>query len=174
MVVGSLATMLTSVELDISRNDRLGKEAFFIADAGSPIASKVLQDMIIREGIDYSDPEYNVYMSSNINFDSTIFVNEVMNYYDPETEPDLNDKLVDTPENDPDIETTLSDSTLAIDVDWRYRKSGAGASLLFAMGYEGIGVDRSHGGVKTYYNIAARGKVLDNIISEIGSVYIFQ
>ena len=43
VVVGSLATMLTNVELDISKNDRLAKEAFFVADAGNPISSKILR-----------------------------------------------------------------------------------------------------------------------------------
>ena len=162
VVIGSFTVVMTNTELDIAKNDRFGKEAFFVADSGTPISTTLLKEIIANEEVPYY---------SGVTFNSN-FLNEVRNYYDPETEEDLNDKLVDTTENDPDIETILLDSELAIDVDWRHRKAGSGGSLLFAMGYEGIGVDRSHGGVKTYYNIAARGKVLDTVVAEIGSVYI--
>ena len=68
----------------------------------------------------------------------------------------------------------VSGRELKIDVDWRLRKSGAGGSLLFAMGYEGVGADRSHGGVKIYYDIKARGKVTRNTTAQIGAVYLYQ
>jgi len=174
VVVGSLAVMVTNVELDISRNDRFGKEAFFIADAGCPISTKVLKDMILNEGIDYSGPSYLKYTEHNIFFDSYIFLNKVRNYYDPETEPGLNDKRVDSPDNMPDITAEVSGRDISIDVDWRHRKSGAGGSLLFAMGYEGIGADRSHGGVKIYYDITTKGKVSKNTTAEIMAVYLNQ
>ena len=174
VVVGSISMMITNTELDIAKNDRFGKEAFFIADAGTPISTKILNDMILNEGIDYSDPSYNEYMNSGIFFDSYLFLNEVRNYHSPALEQDLNDKLVDSPDNMPDITATVSNKNVTIDVDWRYRMSGFGSSLLFAMGYEGVGVDRSHGGVKTYYDIEAKGKVFKNIVAEIGSVYVAQ
>jgi len=164
VVVGSLASMLTNVELDIARNDRFGKEAFFVADAGTPISTKVLKDMILNEGINPSN-------YPGITFDTNL-LNEVRNYY--EDDSDLNDKYIDTPENNPDIETTVLNRELDIDVDWRLRKSGVGGSLLFAMGYEGIGADRSHGGVKIYYNIDAKGAVSGNTTAEIGAVYLYQ
>jgi len=164
VVVGSLAIMFSSVELDISRNDRFGKEAFFVADAGCPLSTKVLKDMILNEGINQSD-------YPGFSFDTNL-LNEVRNYF--EDDPALNDRDTDTPENNPDIGTTLIGRNLAIDVDWRHRKSGAGGSLLFAMGYEGIGADRSHGGVKIYYDIDTKGEVSRNITAEIGAVYLYQ
>ena len=173
VVVGSLAAMVTTVELDISRNDRFGKEAFFIADAGCPISTKVLKDMILNEGIDYSD-YYEKYEANGITFDSTLFLNEVMNYYDPDLEPELNDKLMDSTDSKPDISSTVSGRELNVDVDWRHRKSGAGGSLLSAMGYEGIGADRSHGGVKIYYDVTTKGKVSKNTTAEIMAVYLNQ
>ena len=174
VVVGSLAAMVTNVELDISRNDKMGKEAFFVADSGSPISTKILGEMILNEGIDYSDPSYYEYQEAGIFFDSYVFINEVRNYYDPETEPELNDKLIDSPDNMPDITAAVSGKALDIDVDWRHRKSGAGGSLLFAMGYEGVGADRSHGGVKIYYDIYARGRVSSRTDAEIKTVYLNQ
>jgi hypothetical protein len=164
VAIGSFAMVMTNTELDISRNDRLSKEAFFAADAGNPISTKVLEDIISQEAV----PSY-----AGFDF-SDNFLNEVRNYYDPEQEENLNDQLVDSTRDSPDIETTLFDKEISIDVDWRYRKSGAGGSLLFAMGYESVGADRSHGGVKVYYDIEAKGKVFKNIIAEIGSVYVSQ
>ena len=164
VVIGSLAVMFSTVELDISRNDRFGKEAFFIADAGCPISTKVLKDMILNEGINESD-------YGGVIFDDYL-LNEVRNYY--EENPALNDKNTDNPGNSPDIETTVSGRDLTVDVDWRLRKSGAGGSLLFAMGYEGIGADRSHGGVRIYYDIDTKGEVSRNITAEIGAVYLYQ
>lgn len=164
VVVGSLASMLTNVELDIARNDRFGKEAFFVADAGTPITTKVLKEMILNEGINPSN-------YPGVTFETNL-LNEVRNYY--EGDSGLNDKDIDTTENNPDIETTVLGKALDIDVDWRLRRSGPGGSLLFAMGYEGVGADRSHGGVKIYYNIDAKGEVSGNTTAKIGAVYLNQ
>jgi hypothetical protein len=163
-VTGSLAIMLTNTELDISRNDRFGKEAFFVADAGCPITTKVLKDMILNEGIDESDYE-------DLTFNTNL-LNEVRNYY--EDEPDLNDEDTDTTDNNPDIKTTIVGKELTIDVDWRLRKSGAGGPLLFAMGYESIGTNRSHGGIKIYYDLDTKGKAAGNSTAEISAVYLNQ
>ena len=164
VVVGTLASMQTNVELDIAKNDRFGKEAFFIADAGTPITTKVLKEMLLNEGINTSN-------YPGLTFDTNL-LNEVRNYH--EDDSDLNDKDIDTPDNTPDIETTVLGRELDIDVDWRLRKSGAGGSLLFAMGYEGVGADRSHGGVKIYYDIEAKGEVSGNTTAKISTVYLYQ
>jgi len=172
VVIGSLAVMVTNIELDIARNDRLSKEAFFVADAGTPIATDILKNMILNEGIDYSDPKYLEYQNAGISFDNYSFLNEVRNYH--EDDEDYNDKDTDTPDNMPDITATVADKTLTIDVDWRLKKSGAGGSLLFAMGYEGIGADRSHGGVKIYYDLDSKGVASKNTSAEVGAVYLYQ
>ena len=164
VVVGSLASMLTNVELDIARNDRFGKEAFFVADAGTPIITKVLKEMILNEGINPSN-------YPGVTFETNL-LNEVRNYFEGDT--DLNDKDIDSPENNPDIETTVLGRELDMDVDWRLRKAGAGGSLLFAMGYEGVGADRSHGGVKIYYDIEAKGEVSGSTTAKISTVYLYQ
>ena len=164
VVVGSLASMLTNVELDIARNDRFGKEAFFVADAGTPIITKVIKEMIFNEGINPSN-------YPGVTFETNL-LNEVRNYFEGDT--DLNDKDMDSPENNPDVETTVLGRELDMDVDWRLRKAGAGGSLLFAMGYEGVGADRSHGGVKIYYDIEAKGEVSGNTTAKISTVYLYQ
>ena len=164
VVLGSLASMLTNVELDIARNDRFGKEAFFVADAGTPIITKVIKEMIFNEGINPSN-------YPGVAFETNL-LNEVRNYF--EGDSGLNDKDIDSPENNPDIQTTVLGKDLDVDVDWRLRKSGAGGSLLFAMGYEGIGADRSHGGVKIYYDIDAKGEVSGSTTAKVSTVYLYQ
>jgi hypothetical protein len=96
----------------------------------------------------------------------------VRNYYSGDT--GLNDRDIDSPENTPDIQTTVAGRDLNIDVDWRVRKIGPGGSVLFAMGYEGIGADRSHGGVKIYYNVNSVGEAPGNVRSQVGAVYLHQ
>jgi Tfp pilus assembly protein PilX len=164
VVLGSLASLMTDVELDIARNDRFGKEAFFIADAGLPISERVIRDTALNEGVNPSD-------YPGISIDGN-FLNEVRNYYEGNTS--LNDKPVDTPTNNPDIQTTVAGRNVGVDIDWRVKKVGPGGSLLFAMGYEGIGADRSHGGVKFYYDVESLGRAPGNVTSRVGAVYLYQ
>lgn len=164
VVVGSLATMLTNVELDIARNDRFGKEAFFVTDAGIPISGKVIRDAALNEGVEPSD-------YPGITFDAKL-LNEIRNYYAGNASE--NDKNADNPNDYPDINTTVAGRDLNVDIDWRVKKSGPGGSILFAMGYEGVGADRSHGGVKFYYDINSMGSAPGNVTARVGAVYLYQ
>ena len=163
-VLGALASMLTNVELDIARNDRFGKEAFFVADAGIPIAARLIRDMALNEGVDSSD-------YSGIAIDDNL-INEVRNYYKGET--DKNDKNTDSTTHNPDLATSVLERNVAVDIDWRVKKVGPGSSLLFAMGYEGIGADRSHGGIKFFYDIDSIGFAPGNVAARVGAVYLYQ
>ena len=163
-VLGALASMLTDVELDIARNDRFGKEAFFVSDAGIPIAGRLVRDIAINEGVNTAD-------YPGITIDANL-LNEVRNYYAGNTS--LNDKPTDTPTNNPDLEMSVLERNVGVDIDWRVKKVGAGGSLLFAMGYEGIGADRSHGGVKFYYDVYSTGYAPGNVAARVGAVYLYQ
>lgn len=163
-VLGALASMLTDVELDIARNDRFGKEAFFVSDAGIPIAGRAVRDIAINEGINTAD-------YPGITFDANL-LNEVRNYYAGNTS--LNDKTTDTSTHNPDLTMSVLERNVSVDVDWRVRKVGPGGSILFAMGYEGIGADRSHGGVKFYYDVNSTGFAPGNVAGRVGAVYLYQ
>ncbi len=163
-VLGALASMLTDVELDIARNDRFGKEAFFVADAGIPISAKLIRDMALNEGVNSSD-------YPGITIDDNL-INEVRNYYKGET--DKNDKTTDTPTHNPDLETSVLERNVGVDIDWRLKKVGPGSSLLFAMGYEGIGADRSHGGIKFFYDVNSNGYAPGNVSARVSAVYLYQ
>ena len=164
VVLGSLASLMTDVELDIARNDRFGKEAFFIADAGMPFSERIIRDTALNEGVNPSD-------YPGITIDTSL-LNEVRNYYEGNTS--LNDKSVDTPSHNPDLQSTVAGRNVTVDIDWRVKKVGPGGSLLFAMGYEGIGADRSHGGVKFYYDIESLGRAPGNVTSRLGATYLYQ
>ena len=163
-VLGALASMLTDVELDIARNDRFGKEAFFVTDAGIPLASRVVRDIAMNEVINTSD-------YPGITLDTNL-INEVRNYY--EGNASLNDKPTDTSTYHPDLVTSVLERNVGVDIDWRVKKVGPGGSLLFAMGYEGIGADRSHGGVKFYYDVKSTGYAPGNVAARISAVYLYQ
>jgi hypothetical protein len=152
------------VELDIARNDRFGKEAFFVTDAGIPIAGKVIRDAAMNERVEPSD-------YPGITFDSKLS-NEIRNYYAGNASENDKDFFNDTATTE--IYTTVTGRDVNVDIDWRLKKVGAGGSLLFAMGYEGIGADRSHGGVKFYYDIYSIGEAPGNVSSRIGAVYLYQ
>ena len=164
VVLGSLASLMTDVELDIARNDRFGKEAFFIADAGLPFSERIIRDTALNEGVNPSN-------YPGITIDSKL-LNEVRNYYEGNTSE--NDKTIDTTTNDPDLQATVAGRDVSVDIDWRVKKVGPGGSLLFAMGYEGIGADRSHGGVKFYYDVESLGEAPGNVTSRLGAVYLYQ
>jgi hypothetical protein len=163
-VLGALASMLTDVELDIARNDRFGKEAFFVSDAGIPITARLIRDMALNEGVNSSD-------YPGMTLDSNL-INEIRNYY--AGIPAQNDKSIDTPTQNPDLETSVLERNIGVDIDWRVKKIGPGGSLLFAMGYEGIGADRTHGGVKFYYDVNSNGYAPGNVSARVGAVYLYQ
>jgi hypothetical protein len=106
-----------------------------------------------------------------ITLDSNL-IKEVRNYY--EGIASLNDKAADTSIYHPDLVTVVQGRNVGVDIDWRVKKVGPGGSLLFAMGYEGIGADRSHGGVKFYYDVKSTGYAPGNVAARIGAVYCYQ
>lgn len=142
VAVGSFAMVMTNTELDISRNDRFGKEAFYIAEAAPAIFSNVIET-VFWEG--FSDK--SSYSSVGIIVDANLD-NEVVNFYKD------NDRSTDTPSNNPDITYNFNGTTFNADIDWRYAWTAPGDSLLTHMGYEGIGKRKE---TRTYYDIRYLG-----------------
>ena len=125
--VGTLAMMMTNTEIDISKNDRFGKEAFFFTDGGNGIATKIIKDVYWEYEIDTT--EYSgITVNSNV-------INEIFNYV-------ANDGNVDTPDNNPDITFNMNGKSINTDIDFRFKQQRPGGSLLTHMGYEGTGVNK--------------------------------
>ena len=147
-VLGALASMLTDVELDIARNDRFGKEAFFVTDAGIPLASRVVRDIAMNEVINTSD-------YPGITLDTNL-INEVRNYY--EGNASLNDKPTDTSTYHPDLVTSVLERNVGVDIDWRVKKVGPGGSLL--------GTDGALRIVRAHRDESAKG-IVDGLVAGV-------
>lgn len=142
VAIGSFAMVMTNTELDISKNDRFGKEAFFFTDGAGSIYTRIISNI-------YWNNAVGTYGNISINEN---FINEVMNY------ANNNDGATDAPDSDPDITYDWNGRHLDMDIDWRTRRAGPGGSLLTHMGYEGVGLNKSYGGVEIYFDVNSVGR----------------
>lgn len=127
VVLGTLTTMLTVTERFISRNHKMAKDVFYVADGGHPLAVKVIEDMVLSREGDYQ----NFTLEGNLK-------NELMDYHrDSST---LNDRLLDSPRHVPDIRGTLGNRSVHIDIDRLTTTLLYGGSAEFAAGGEGTGL----------------------------------
>ena len=105
-LVGMGAIMNSSVEMNISRNERLGKDALFAADAGTETVPAIISYYI----------NVNPASSSELTADLQAvmtdpdFLKEVMDYAG-------NDGLADTTTSNPDIQMTVQGRQVDIDID---------------------------------------------------------
>ena len=96
--------MITVTERYISRNHKMAKEVFYVADGGYPLAVNVIEDMISSREGDY--PDFSI--AGNLK-------NEVMDYH--QENATLNDRMLDSPRSSPDIQGTLGNHAVRIDID---------------------------------------------------------
>ena len=157
VIIGSLTIMITVTERYISRNHKMAKEVFYVADGGFPLAVNVIEDMISFREENYR----NFSIAGNLK-------NEVMNYHQ-ETET-LNDRLLDSPKNSPDIQGTLGNHVVRIDIDRLCTDHLFGGSVEFAAGSEGIGLG-SVTSKKLLFEISSEGQVQGGAISTIITTY---
>ena len=157
IMMGSLAIMITVTERNISRNHKMAKEAFYVADSGYPLAVKIIEDITHSNITAY--PGFII--EGNLG-------NEVMDYYQDNTS--LNDKDTDSPRNSPDIKTTLLKQSVSIDIDRTHTSLLYGGSAEFGSGGEGAGF----GGKvskKVLFKIISEGRVRGGALSNVVTVY---
>lgn len=149
--------MITITERSISRNHKMAKDVFYVADGGHPLAVKVIEDMVAsREGhYPYFTLETNV-------------KNEVMDYHQDNTS--LNDGSLDSPGNEPDIQGTLGNQSVCIDIDRLHTILLYGGSAEFAAGGEGIG-SGSRASKKLLFEISSEGHVQGGAVATIVTTY---
>jgi hypothetical protein len=157
VIIGSLTIMITVTERFISRNHKMAKEAFYVADGGYPLAVNVIEDMLSSREENYR----NFSIAGNLK-------NEVMDYHQ-ETET-LNDRLLDSPGISPDIQGTLGNHVVRIDIDRLCTDHLFGGSVEFAAGGEGIGLG-SVASKKLLFEISSEGHVQSGAISTIITTY---
>lgn len=157
VIIGALTIMITVTERYISRNHKMAKEVFYVADGGHPLAVNVIEDMISSREGDYQ----NFSIAGNLK-------NEVMDYHhENET---LNDRMLDSPRSSPDIQGTLCNHAVRIDIDRLSTSHLYGGSVEFAAGSEGIGLG-SVASKKLLFAISSEGYVQSGAISTIVTTY---
>ncbi len=157
LLLGSLAIAIVVTDRNISRNQRMLKDAFYLADGGYPLAVSIIED-IAREGTATvqgfsADPHLK---------------NEVMDYYPDNAS--LNDRLTDSPETSPDIRGNLFNQPLTIDVDRTSAVLLGGGSAEFASAGEGTGFG-GVGSKKILFSIRGRGCLRAGACSQVVSEY---
>ncbi len=137
-VIGTAITMMSSIELNIARNERMAKSAFCAAEDGRVIAAMALQSS--AWGTEYTDGD-SFEGNADIKINDGDFISEALN--DPDSVSD----------NSPDVKMT---GTLlaSADVDKLGTAPLPGAAAEFGSGYEGAGTSSS---VQVFYAIDSIG-----------------
>jgi len=159
LVLGSLTTMIVVAERNISRNHKMAKNVFYLADSGYPLAVKIIED-ITRSTTGTHYPGFTI--AANL-------LNEVMDYHRDTTS--LNDRHLDSPRNAPDVNGTLwRKEALRIDIDRTHTTLITGGSAEFASGGEGIGFG---GGAskKLLFEINSQGSLQGSACANVITVY---
>ena len=136
-VIGTVTTVTTSIELNIARNEKVAKTAFYRAENGRVIAATAVQTA--AWGTDYNDGD-NFEGNAEITIEDGDFIME-----------GIGDS--DTTSTSPDIEMTGSLSAI-VDVDKVSTEPLPGGSAEFGSGYEGTG---KSGAVQSIYLIDSIG-----------------
>jgi hypothetical protein len=157
LVIGTLTIMLTVTERFISRNHKMAKDAFYVADGGHPLSVKVIEDMVLSREGDYP----NFTLEGNLK-------NELMDYHRDNST--LNDGLLDSPRHSPDIRGTLSSCPVRIDIDRLKTVLLYGGSAEFAAGGEGIGLG-GRTSKKVLFEISSEGTVQPGATARIVTTY---
>jgi len=153
LLIGSLVISIVVTERNISRNHKMAKDAFYLADAGYPVAVSIIEAIAHQgEGVLQG-------LSTEPNLK-----NEVMDYY--RDNASLNDSMRDSPEVSPDIRSSLFNQSLLIDVDRTDATLLGGGSAEFGSGSEGIGFGGG-GSKKILFTIRSRGCLNTGACSQV-------
>ena len=157
VVIGTLTILLTVTERFISRNYKMAKDVFYVADGGHPLAVKVIDDRVLSREGNYQ----NFVLDENLK-------NELMDYHRDSSA--LNDRLFDSPGHSPDIRGTLGSRTVHIDIDRVNTTLLCGGSAEFAAGGEGIGLG-GRASKKVLFEIISEGSVKAGATARIVTTY---
>ena len=160
-LLGVISINSSTIEVQISGNEKRVSTSFAAAEAGIDLAIPIIEQSLAfgsltpssftvpdREGVDRAvDMDTDISPGTN----KTQLYNEIadpaFSYgFDNTTTPDIYIK---------DLGVGVE---VMIDIDRLYSEVIAGGALEFAMGYEGVGSGAAGGGVVVYYRITSAGK----------------
>lgn len=138
MIIGIAATNTTTLELQISGNDKAAKQTFYQAEAGTQVGIELVEDGIERSG----------YGSDNFSLGTVLIKNE--DFYlnenpTPATPP------TDTEWNTPDVELQRTDLIFK-----GVTQLAPGSAIQMIAGYEGKGKAAASGGAIRKYDVWSR------------------
>jgi Tfp pilus assembly protein PilX len=120
-LVGIGAMLNSEVEINISSNERLKKDALFAADAGTETVP-----VVIRYYIKNSPENFDALsegLEDIVRTDNDGFLNEIMGY------SSNNDGVSDTTTSNPDVQMTVAGRQVDVDIDRLYKKYIPGNEL---------------------------------------------
>ena len=167
-IAGATALTTSRIDIQISQNTKVSRQAFYFADGGLEMSPKLIRSMI-EQGAIFTGPGYALDTGGTpvpgvITMNPTLFL-DIMGYTGTDNTTDSVD-----PVNSPDVQTRMGDTQLKFDID----KSGtgfmAGSGVEFGAGAEGAGAGTT-GGVLIFYNIASLGEAPTNAQSLLEVYY---
>jgi FlaG/FlaF family flagellin (archaellin) len=150
-LIGAAALITTTMELDISRNERLAKESFYMADGGTTLSPLIIEETIEGRAL----PNFE-----GINLNGNLY-RELMGY----------DTENDTLNSNPDISTEVNGKDMSVDIDRIGTQVLAGGAAEFAGGYEGIGAGAASGGIAIFYRVDSQGSAAATSRSQVETYY---
>ena len=149
-LLGVISINSSTVEIQISGNDRRIAAGFAGAEAGIDIAIPVIEQSI---GSTTLKPSVITVSGTDVIMDTN---NQQL--FKEITNPDYAYDTDSTDSATPDIYIAdLGGAKVNIDIDRLFSEVIAGGALEFAMGYEGVGAGAAGGGIVLYYSINSAG-----------------
>ena len=156
-VVGITALSTSTTNVMITGNQRLSEINLSAADSGLLVSAPIINDTL------FNDKQINAIYSALV---SDNFANEGTTDADC---PALTGLCTSAA---PDIQYTIGDTRVSVDIDYLYAAPPAGSAIMFACGYEGAGkCPSSSGGINVYYRINSFSEGDAGSVTGIGAVY---
>ncbi|MDT8317971.1 MAG: pilus assembly PilX N-terminal domain-containing protein [bacterium] len=157
-LLGVISINSSTIEVQISGNEKRVSTVFAAAEAGIDFAIPIIEQSLIAGTLYPSSftvkDKKGTYRPVHMDTENSQLYKEIA---DPASanDPDTTDSAV------PDllIPDIGSGVEVSIDIDRLYSEVIAGGALEFAMGYEGVGAGAAGGGVAVYYHITSAGKI---------------
>lgn len=149
-LIGIGATNTTTVDIQIAKNEKFHRVAFYHADAGVYATPKLISKAL-DEG---ANPSGTIFTYLDAGTDT--FFRELMGF--------------DAYDSDRDLRFAICGDNVEVDVERDRAESLAGGGAEFAAGAEGIG-SGSAGGIAIYYNMDSLGDGPNNTTSNVAAIY---
>jgi hypothetical protein len=155
VVLGISVMNTTTVEVQIAGNEKFHKMAFYNADSGVYMSPKVISRAIEADA-DPVEASVTLYGVGPLATGGTEFYNEIMGF----TVSDADD----------DLEYTLVDEVVGVDIVRFSTEILAGGGAEFAAGSSGVGAGAT-GGVAINYDLTSTGSAPGNASSTVTARY---